>query len=122
MELKRIHADYRGSIDLLEGNEFHFDEVTVFYTVEGMARGGCIHPYNDEYTTVIDGWVEYVIGEKTYRMGVGESIVIPKNTPHYFVSLTDSVVLEWGATPEEKKHKHPRFREIVEKWNNDTLN
>ena len=117
MELKKIHADIRGTIDLLLDSQMSFDEITVFHTKEGYARGGCIHPKSDEYTTVIDGWVEYTIGNKTYRMGVGESIVIPRNTPHYFVSLTNSIVLEWGATPEEKKNKHPQFRAIVEKIN-----
>jgi len=35
------------------------------------------------------------------------------------VSLSDSIVMEFGATPEEKKEKHPEFRKIVDEINKD---
>ena len=42
---------------------------------------------------------------------------IPRNTPHYFIALEDSIILEWGATPEEKINKHKEFRKMVDDIN-----
>ena len=112
MELKTIHKDKRGSISLVTGLR-EFKEMTIFKTNKGYARGGCIHNKHNEYTTVIEGEVEYHIGNNTYILIDGDSTKIPVGTPHYFVSLTDSVVLEWGADPEEKEEKHKETREIV---------
>jgi len=116
VKLNTIHTDSRGSISLLT-EEMKYPEVTVFHTNEGFARGGCIHELSDEYTCVIEGEVEYRIGDKTLRMKDGESAVIPRNTPHYYASITDSIVLEWGATPAEKQKKHAEFRAIVDAIN-----
>ena len=46
-------------------------------------------------------------------MSKGMSTLIPKSMPHYFVSNTDSIVAEWGATPDEKKVKCPEFRKLI---------
>jgi hypothetical protein len=116
LTLKEIHSDYRGSIYLLEGI-WGYPELTVFFTKAGCARGGCIHPKSDEHCTVISGHIHYVIGKLEYHMQDGDSRMIPKNTPHYFFSHTDSVILEWGAMPEEKKNKDPELRKVVETIN-----
>ena len=118
MELKEIHSDSRGQIYLLTGLLF-FPEVTLFRTHENTARGGCIHNINSEFICVIEGEIEYVYGELLWkkRMVAGDSFVIPKETPHYFLSKTSSLVAEWGATAEEKVKKHPLFRAIVNKIN-----
>ena len=120
MKLSTIHEDNRGSINLLLDDLRCYDEVTVFKTNRGYARGGCIHKLNDEFCVVIEGMILYQIGIKEELLYPGDSIVIPKKTPHYFESLTDSVVLEWGATPAEKKEKHTAFRRKVDKIN-DTV-
>lgn len=117
MKLETIHTDRRGSINLLTGDLKQFQEVTVFKTGQGFARGGCIHAKNCEYVTVIEGAVRYKVGSKDRILSCGQIMVVPKNTPHYFISLTDSVVLEWGATPEEKFVKHPKTRAIVDAIN-----
>lgn len=117
MKLNTIHQDSRGSISLVEGNELDYPEVTIFHTKDGFARGGCVHNFNNEYVCVISGLVDYVVGNSRFLLRDGDLTVIPAGIPHYFVSLTDSVVLEWGATPEEKKEKHPEFRAIVDKIN-----
>jgi hypothetical protein len=49
------------------------------------------------------------------------SIKIPKGTPHYFISWGYSLVLEWGATIEEKGEKHLEFRQIVDRINDSQL-
>jgi len=116
MKLNTIHSDARGAISLLT-EDMKYPEVTVFHTKKGFARGGCIHDLSDEYTCVIEGEVEYRIGDKVLKMKDGESAIITRNTPHYYVSLTDSIVLEWGATPAEKQNKHLEFRAIVDEIN-----
>lgn len=117
MNIDTIHSDKRGSIYSIHGKEIAYDEVAVLATKAGYARGGCIHRINDEHVCVISGVVEYHIDGHYCRLVVGDTIVTPKNTPHYLYSVTDSVVLEWGATPEEKKEKHLETRKIVEKIN-----
>ena len=120
MKLKNIHSDNRGAINILTG-DMKLDEVTVFNTNAGYARGGCIHEINDEYTVVIEGEVIYCIGGKNITVKKGDSLIIPKNTSHYFISVTDSLVLEWGATPEEKKKKHAKSRQIVDNFNKGNI-
>lgn len=112
MKFKQLHADKRGKIFLLE-EDLGYPEFTIFITRKGLARGGCIHKKSDEYTCIISGVVVYTLGDKVRRMSTGDSMLIPRGTPHYFVSVTDSVVAEWGATPKEKKQKYAKFRKIV---------
>lgn len=117
MEFKQIHSDKRGTINLLLGDLKEHQEVTIFTTNKGFARGGCIHNLNDEYNCVIEGQIEYFIGSNSMILSTGDSVRIPKSTPHYFYSITNSVVMEWGASPEEKKEHHPEFRKKVEEIN-----
>jgi len=117
MELKTIQLDMRGSINVLVGELRKFHEVTVFVTNQDFSRGGCIHPNSDEWCCLIEGSVSYVIGSETKIMNAGDVVCIPKNTPHYFKSLTHSVMLEWGATVEEKQMRDPDMRVLVESMN-----
>src|SRR3990167_7395459 len=118
MKLTKIHEDNRGTISILEEDLQGLSEVTIFHTNAGYARGGCIHYLSQEYNTVIIGDIIYYIGDEKLSMKTGESCIIPKSTSHYFISLTDSIVVEWGATPEEKIEKHIKTRKIVEEINN----
>ena len=125
MKLETIQTDKRGSINLLLDDLKTLEEVTIFITKSGYARGGCIHELHDEHCCVIEGEVAYYIGQGGYCctiLEMGDSIIIPKNTPHLFTSLTDSVVLEWGAIPAEKQCKHVEFRAIVDKINKEKDN
>jgi mannose-6-phosphate isomerase-like protein (cupin superfamily) len=121
MRLENIHKDHRGSIFLLLDGIGQFCEVTIFKTNRGAARGGCVHNIHDEFCCVIDGEVKYVIGEKICFLSAGRTVMIKKGTPHYFISTTDSIVMEWGASSDEKKNKHPRFRAIVDSINKGKL-
>jgi mannose-6-phosphate isomerase-like protein (cupin superfamily) len=121
VKLNLIHQDNRGRILSLISDNFFYPEVTIFETNAGFARGGCVHNINDEYCTVISGQVEYVIGDELHILSDGMSIKIPKGTPHYFISWGYSVVLEWGATVEEKGEKHKEFRQIVDRINDSQL-
>ena len=117
MKLTDIHEDDRGKIMVLT-EDMTFPEVTVFTTNAGYARGGCIHNLSNEYTCVIEGTVEYYIDGKKILLNTGDNIFIPRGTPHYYHSVTDSIVMEWGATPDEKKEKHLLTRKIVDEINN----
>jgi len=119
MRFKKIHEDTRGEIavvlDILPGDR----ELTIFTTNKGYARGGCVHRHNGEACVVIKGAILYVIGNnEPLNLSCGDTCYIEPNTPHYFIALTnETVVLEWGATEEEKKERDPQFRHIV-----DTIN
>lgn len=119
LNLRLIHKDNRGEIYLITGDSLkEHEEITLFTTKKGYARGGCIHNKNDEFCLVLEGSIKYFIGkEYPEMMWKGMSTVIPKAQPHYFIAETDCLVAEWGATPSEKKEKHSQFREIVDAHN-----
>ncbi|KKL23542.1 hypothetical protein LCGC14_2424340 [marine sediment metagenome] len=118
MKLTEIHKDKRGEILSVTGLK-KFEEITIFTTKATYARGGCIHKKNSEHLCVVEGKINYVyeVYQHSKILKAGQSITISPNTPHYFIALEDSVVLEWGATAKEKKEKYLKFREIVEKIN-----
>ncbi|MCW4003665.1 MAG: cupin domain-containing protein [Candidatus Bathyarchaeota archaeon] len=115
MKLEKIHQDDRGEIWVLmiDGREHTF-----LKSNKNSARGGCIHRLSQEHAVVLEGVVEYHIrGKKKRIYKKGESVLIEPNCPHYFVALEDSIVMEWGPSPDEKKEKHPQWRKVVDKIN-----
>ena len=120
MKLKKVHQDKRGEIYTLvvDGPD---KEITFLFTKKDFARGGCVHRFNNEYVTVLRGKVRYTVEYAKHKQRnifrEGESFVILKESPHWFVSLTDSLVMEWGATLKEKNEKYKPFRDIVDKIN-----
>lgn len=125
MELNKIHEDKRGAIFSVTGKIMVHEEVSFLQTNMGFARGGCIHRIHAEHLTVIEGHIDYYYrlpNENDIfveRMKAGESITIPPNTPHYMISITDSIIAEWGCQVEEKQEKHEEFRKIVMAHNED---
>jgi len=117
MKLKELLNDNRGGTYILEDDNLGYPEVAIFYTKQDYARGGCIHRKSDEYLCVISGEIRFFSGDDNIYMKSGMILLTPKETPHYFVSLTDSIVMEWGASPEEKKEKYVPFRNMVNKIN-----
>ena len=119
LKLELLHKDDRGEIYLLKGDSLkEHEEITLFVTKKGYARGGCVHRHHDEFCVVLEGSIKYFIGEEyPEALAKGMSTLIPQAQPHYFVSNTDSIVAEWGATPEEKKEKDPVFRKYMEEHN-----
>jgi len=129
--IKHIHQDERGEIICFYLNGI---EYTLLITKEGFARGGCLHNVT-EYAVVLEGKVKYkmpkisekyIVGQKepvtvdeTWQVIIpkGRTITVPPETPHLFISLTDSIVLEWGAPPDQKTRKHPESRALVETIN-----
>lgn len=134
MNLAHIFTDHRGSIHAITEGLYKYPEVAILQTKAGLARGGCIHDKSQEFLTVIEGQIIYIYGAPLDNsnatdflvnkdgnievlMNVGESICIKPNTPHYFISLTDSTVCEWGADPSEKQAKHEAFRALANAHN-----
>ena len=124
MELKTLLEDVRGSINVIVGPEFLLmEEVTMFKTRGGYARGGCIHNESEEHLVVIEGVIDYfyrdpLTGEEdAVELTTGDRWTIPPKTPHYLVSKTDSIVIEWGPKVAEKQAKHAEFRQRVDEWN-----
>ena len=115
MKLEKINEDRRGQIwTVMIGDVEH----TFLTSNKTFARGGCTHRFSREYAVVLEGSVEYHIrGRKPRIYRKGESLSIEKNCPHYFIALEDSITLEWGASPEEKKEKHPQWRKVVDQIN-----
>jgi len=116
LESKLIHKDSRGTITC-----FYIDgvEYTILQTRKGFARGGCIHNVV-EHAAVLQGEVEYHIrGNAAFKVQKGDNVHVQSETPHYFVSLTDSIVLEWNAPPDQKKRKDTEWRSMVEKINEE---
>jgi len=106
LKFEKIHEDKRGEIYLITGLFPEGRELTLFITNKGYARGGCIHKDSDEQCCVLDGVIEYYVeGRSPERFHVGRGTLIPKNTQHFFIALTNSIVIEWGPKPEEKKQK-----------------
>lgn len=117
MLFKKIYEDKRGEIYVVTGLFMEERELTLFTTRKGYSRGGCIHKDSDEWCCVLDGVIEYYVeGRSPERFHVGRGTLIPKNTQHFFIALTDSIVIEWGPTPAEKKQKGI-WREYVVKIN-----
>lgn len=137
MKFEKIHEDHRGSIHAITGDPLIHPEVSFLETKTGLMRGGCIHNINSEHLVVIQGEIVYFWkpdgccfgGEGTsihpkdierdsrkncYTiLKTGQTITIDPNIPHYIHSITDSIIMEWGCTEEEKKAKHEEFRKIV---------
>ncbi len=119
MELKKIHEDKRGSVHVLTGEPLTVPEISFLTCRAGLARGGCIHEKSRENLTVISGSIYYFWGQEENHKIIhqGESIIIEANTPHYFLALTDCIVIEWGADLNEKQTKYQPFRAIVDEIN-----
>jgi mannose-6-phosphate isomerase-like protein (cupin superfamily) len=102
MEFKSVSSDERREIlantELLpEGKE-----VSIIKLNKGKAIGGCIHN-KDEYWTILSGCVIVVNGiENTVAMAP-DSGTFYMGTPHAFFAEEDSIIIEYGITPEEKQ-------------------
>jgi quercetin dioxygenase-like cupin family protein len=100
MEFKEVHSDKRRTIyadtSLLDGKE-----VSIIKLKKGKAIGGCMHS-EDEYWAILSGCVLVSNGvENTIAMSP-DSGTFYANTPHAFYAEEDSIIMEWGISPEDK--------------------
>lgn len=126
MKLNDVHEDARGSIKNITGFK-NFEEAVLIETREGFARGGCIHTA-DEKLVVLEGRIELQLnipilspGRKNWcHLDAGESIIIPAAVAHYYRSLTDSIVMEWGPD-KDGNERDLKMRAIVDAINEEKL-
>jgi quercetin dioxygenase-like cupin family protein len=95
---------------------FGSQEVLVFEIKAGKLRGGEIHS-GPQYSVCVYGSIEVVLKQNgkcnVSLLSAGSVIIIPKNTPHLFRALEDSVFVEWKKPGVETEYYDP-FRRIVE--------
>ena len=107
-----IHSDDRREIlantTLLDGKE-----ISIIKLKKGKAVGGCMHE-KEEYFAVIDGCVLISNGVVNTVGLPGDAGTFYPNTPHAFYAEEDSVIMEWGISPEEKK-KDLKDKEMLNK-------
>lgn len=121
LKLEKIHEDFRGSINIIIGDSIKSHrELTILETKSGFARGGTFHSSDEEFI-VIEGTVEYHIGNDMYILKKGNHMTIKHGVPHYFKALTDSITMEWGADPQEKNTVNGAYRSIVEEINKHAI-
>jgi len=113
LKLNRIYEDKRGEIYTITDKDDN--EITILITRAGKARGGCIHQ-EEEHILVLSGYAEYNINDSINYCHKGGGLIIPRDTPHYYISHTDSVILEWGASF-NNTIKDKETRKIVEDIN-----
>jgi quercetin dioxygenase-like cupin family protein len=68
---------------------FHSDHMTFSYTeVEAGAAVHRHHHPEEEVWHVIEGSVEFVLGDDTRQVGAGDAVVVPSEVPHSAHALT----------------------------------
>ena len=57
------------------------------------------HQYEDESFYVLDGTIDFQAGDKKFRAGPGEMVVLPKEVPHSFNLVSDTAKALLIITP-----------------------
>ncbi len=111
--MKKFNEDVRGALYRVKVGGFGFN---VVYTKTGGIRSGEIHP-NTQFDLVLKGEFEIWTVEQgrivKRRYKENDFFIIPKNTPHLFKCLKDSIMLEWWDGPFKVEYYAP-FRKYVE--------
>jgi len=115
MKIKKLNEDVRGEMYQILNNGKEF---ILFDIKAGMARGGDYHTTN-QYDLVMDGEVEYrrtlPNGEEIINiLRKTDYIMSPKNEPHIFIALEDSLVLEWTELGKFQKELYAPYRKIID--------
>ena len=75
--------------------------LTTEVTLEPNSKGPVIHTHEkfDEVFTVKAGVLSMQFGDEVRKLGVGQTLIIPKNTPHKPFNETDSAVVVTSVMP-----------------------
>ena len=57
------------------------------------------HKFEDETFYILEGEMEFHVGDKKFKAGAGEVVFIPKNVPHHFDILSKTVKALLLITP-----------------------
>lgn len=69
-----VGADRQGSTKVMVGQ--------TIYPADGGTHEHHLHPEAEEVVIVIDGSGWHRVGEQVFRIGVGDVVFVPRNTPH----------------------------------------
>lgn len=101
-KFEEVSKDARRSIyaneTLLNGKE-----VSIIKLKRGKAIGGCMHD-KDEYFVVLSGCVLVSNGIENTVCMAPDAGTFKAGTPHAFYGTDDSIIMEWGISPEDKKN------------------
>lgn len=120
MKFEQLYPeDHRGKIFRLTFDNGKF--VNIIYTKAFKYRSGDYHT-SDQYDLCVDGKILITEREnlnsdrerdKNTVVNENELIVIDKEVPHLFLSLTDSIVVEWWEKKFDAKY-YKKYRDIVD--------
>ncbi len=115
MKFEEIHEDARGTIHGLwkDGREY-----IILFTKKGHIRGGDYHKTR-QYDFVLSGKVEIrykndisSVGEVILTLEEGEMITFAPDSPHMFIAMEDTLMIEWLAGDFEKSF-YEQYRRMV---------
>lgn len=106
--------DERGSIQRLEQGG---QKVNMLFTKKGFMRSGDLHK-NTQFDCIVKGkcelWLRIDDEDVKQVYGANSFIEIPPGTPHLFLFLEDTYMLEYWDGPFEAWYYRP-YRQIIEK-------
>ena len=124
---KYMGANRRGKVWAFQLSEDPTDELLIFFTPKGAVRGGDMHDHR-QYNLVIRGQVKFferfgpdmevpkagtISGQKETFLKEGQFGVFEPGIPHWFVALTDCIMLEFFELPRTKKG-YAEYRDIID--------
>jgi len=116
----------RGKVWAFQLSEDPTDELLIFWTPAGAVRGGDMHNHR-QYNLVIRGRVKFferfgpdmnvpgkgeVSGEKETFLKEGQMGIFEPGIPHWFVALTDCIMIEFFEKP-RSKIVFDEYRDII---------
>jgi len=108
----QFFSDQRGELYV---NKIQDVEFNVIFTKAGVYRAGDYHP-GEQYSVILKGQVEITLRQNDQdvlkKYGPNELIVIPKDTPHLYKFLADTVMMEWLAGSYKPQYYAP-YRKII---------
>lgn len=110
IEFKEVHSDERRTI-FVNNTLLKDKEISIIKLKKGKAIGGCLHN-KDEYYCILSGCVMVMNGVENIISMDGDSGIFRENTPHAFIAEEDSIIIEWGISPEDKKN-NPKDEEML---------
>jgi quercetin dioxygenase-like cupin family protein len=69
------------------------------YFRKGFMPPAHYHKLEDESFYMLDGVIDFHVGDKKFKVSAGEFIVLPKNVPHHFNLISDTAKALLMITP-----------------------
>lgn len=114
MKIEKVNEDSRGEVFVITGGPKKYDRLVLLTTKSGYARGGDYHKKSKQNCTVIDGCMLYTLkGSPTLVLKAGDTVVSPRNIPHIFFALKDSLMMEWGPKRKDAYFDKEMRSEVV---------